>query len=112
MIRLEPLIPKVMLFEFEKTRVPVETLCVPALIPKGVSGVAATVAEAVMVEPFNPNVTLFELENTTVPAVTEPAPFTATTGSRETLAVIRVEPLRPNVTPFESLKTIVPLVAV
>jgi hypothetical protein len=65
-----PDIPNEMPFESEKIIVPVETDCVPALMPNGVS--AAKLALAVTRElPDIPNVTLFELEKTRVPVETD-----------------------------------------
>jgi hypothetical protein len=60
-------------FESENTRVPVETDCVPALIPKGVS--AGNDADAVIRDdPDIPKLTLFEFENTIVPVDTDCVP--------------------------------------
>ena len=68
-MRLLPLIPKLMPLLSENTIVPVDTDCVPAEIPNGVS--AGKLADAVTrLEPDIPNVTLFELLNTRVPVLT------------------------------------------
>lgn len=68
-MRLDPDIPKEIPFESLKTIVPVDTLCVPALIPNGVS--AGKLAEAVTRElPDIPNVTLLLLLKTNVPVDT------------------------------------------
>jgi hypothetical protein len=64
--RLDPLMPNVTLFELLKTSVPVDTDCVPALTPNGVS----TGTDAVTTELLDiPNVTPFELLKTIVPLV-------------------------------------------
>lgn len=71
-----PLIPKVTLLLFENTNVPVETDCVPADSPNGVS--AGTLA--VMTDEFDmPNEIPFELLHTTVPEVAVCVPAAAFT---------------------------------
>ena len=66
-----PDIPKVTLFELEKTTVPVDWLEPLADTANGVSGAAE--ADAVIVEPDIPKDTLFEFEKTTVPLETDEA---------------------------------------
>jgi hypothetical protein len=63
--------PNVTPLEFAKMSVPVETDCVPALTPKGVSGAT----EAVICElPLIPKVTPWLFENTSVPVETDCVP--------------------------------------
>lgn len=86
-----PDIPNDKPFELTNARVPVETDCVPAETPNGVSG--AAVADAVIVDPASPNVMLLLFENT----------------SDENAAVMRDEPDIPKLTPLLFENTTVPV---
>jgi len=100
--RLDPDIPNVKLFEFEKTSVPVLTLCVPTERPNGVSD-----AEAVIVlEPTNPKVILFEFEKTTVPVDTDCPPAETPNGvsGNVEMEAVSTDPFEtPKLTELESL---------
>ena len=112
-MRLLPLIPKLMPLLSEKIIVPVDTLCVPALMPKGVS--AGNEAEAVTrLLPLIPNVTLFEFEKTRVPVDTDCVPADTPKGvSAGTVTVaVTVCPFTPKLTLLEFEKMTVPSDAV
>ena len=97
----ELLIPKVTLFELEKTTVPLVAVCVPAAIAPGAVDCSA-LAEAVMVEPLRPKETLFEFENVMAERLFDVVPALTLMFVRlvATEAVI-VEALSPKLTPFE-----------
>jgi hypothetical protein len=108
--RVEPLIPNVTLFEFEKTTVPEVAVCVPAASAPGAVD-CANDALAVTVLAFNPNDTLLEFENVkadarllVVPALTLKLPWVLAT---VTEAVI-VDAFRPKLTlfAFEKVKAL------
>lgn len=73
---VEPLSPKLTLFELEKTTWPSPTDVVPALMEPGAP---APATDAVIVEPFRPNDTPLLFEKTTVPLLTLLAPADSAT---------------------------------
>ena len=101
-------IPKVTLFELEKTTVPLVAVCEPAAIAPGAVDCSA-LAEAVMIEALRPKETLFELEKVHAETLLLVVPAEMLTSAD---AVTRLEPDIPKVMLFELEKTTVPEVAV